>query len=112
MARHPQSAWRPVVRFADAPTAALSAIETRSVPVVASTASIANEQLVPPDFSEEEALTSPITLPKPSARASERVASDRLASELHTPHRHTLEHHKPERLTPERATPERAGKAG
>ncbi|GAA1808282.1 MFS transporter [Agromyces neolithicus] len=34
VARHPQSAWRPVVRFTDAPTAALSAIETQSLPVV------------------------------------------------------------------------------
>ena len=106
VARHPQSAWRPIVRFADAPTAALSAIETQSVPVVGSAASIANERLVPADFSEEVALTSPIPLPKLSARSSERLASERLASERHTPDRRTSEHHTPDRRTPERLTPE------
>ena len=107
VARHPQSAWRPIVRFADAPTAALSAIETQSVPVVGSAAAIANERLVPADFSEEVALTSPIPLPKLSARASERLASERLASERHTPDRHTPERHTPDRRTPEHHTPDR-----
>ena len=55
------------------------------------------------DFSEEVALTSPIPLPRLSARASERLASERLASERHMPDRHT-----PERRTPELRTPERA----
>ena len=127
VARHPQSAWRPVVRFADAPTAALSAIETQSLPVVGSAGSIANGQLVPADFSEEVALTSPIPLPKLSARAPEHLASERHTPDRHTPDRRkpelrTPEHHKSDRHTPElrtpehhepeRLTPDRAGTAG
>ena len=34
LARHPEFAWRPVVRFADAPTAAIAVVPTRSMPVV------------------------------------------------------------------------------
>ena len=97
LARHPQSAWRPVVRFADAPTAAIAAI-TQAMPVVddeaapspAATATRRSrrrrrrgdggerperaerptcriERLVPADFSEEVALTTPIPLPLPKS---------------------------------------------
>ncbi len=102
VARHPESAWRPVVRFADAPTAALSAIETQSLPVVPTASSIANGRLVPADFSEEVALTSPIPLPKLSPRASEQ----------HTPGRHVPDRRSPERRKPEHHTPEPTRSAG
>ena len=75
-----------VVRFADAPTAALSAIETQSLPVAAiRLASIANERLVPADFSEEVALTSPIPLPKLSARSPRVVRASRVRASHASP---------------------------
>lgn len=102
LARHPRYAWRPTVRFADAPTAAIAAVTTQAVPTLQvdqlereierefgrereadrSRAAVRergsdgdrdrelvprvpNDRLVPADFSEEVALTSPIRLPKP-----------------------------------------------
>lgn len=79
--RHPRSAWRPAVRFADAPTAAIAVVATRPVHLVRDRAKpgegelvppVPNDRLVPADFSEQVALTSPIPLPKPQPR--ERAA--------------------------------------
>ncbi|KRE31386.1 MFS transporter [Agromyces sp. Soil535] len=80
LARHPRAAWRPVVRFADAPTAAIAVVPTRPLRVVRDRAAeladrdrdregelvppVPNDRLVPADFSEQVALTSPIPLPK------------------------------------------------
>ena len=78
LARHPRARWRPVVRFADAPTAAIAVMPTRPVQVVRDVPAVAhgsrergelvppvpNERLVPADFSEEVALTSPIPMPR------------------------------------------------
>ncbi|MGW9629383.1 MFS transporter [Agromyces sp. NPDC055520] len=80
LARHPEYAWRPVVRFADAPTAAIAAVTTQAVPTLRVdqferefgrdreadrelVPTVPNDRLVPADFSEEVALTSPIRLP-------------------------------------------------
>ncbi|WP_139415464.1 MFS transporter [Agromyces laixinhei] len=80
-ARHPEYAWRPVVRFADAPTAAIAAITTEAVPTLridqledeierelgrgrATAPSAPRDRPEPADFSEEMALTSPIPLPR------------------------------------------------
>lgn len=85
LTRHPQSRWRPVVRFADAPTAALAAIATQPVEVVRDVAAeqhdqdrdrtlvppVPTDRLVPADFSEEVALNTPIPLPKPGHRSTE-----------------------------------------
>lgn len=85
LARHPQARWRPVVRFADAPTAALAAIATEPVEVIrppeadgrerdrerALVPPVPTDRLVPADFSEQVALTSPIPLPKHGHRQSE-----------------------------------------
>ncbi|WP_136708227.1 MFS transporter [Agromyces sp. H66] len=80
LARHPRARWRPVVRFADAPTAALAAIATQPVEVVrdleaeqrerehALVPPVPTDRLVPADFSEQVALTSPIPLTKPGHR--------------------------------------------
>ncbi|WP_448808297.1 MFS transporter [Agromyces bauzanensis] len=86
LARHPRSTWRPVVRFADAPTAAIAAI-TAPMPVVDRAErielaleraeelderegplvpSVPTERLVPADFSEQVALTTPIPLARGS----------------------------------------------
>jgi MFS family permease len=64
LARHPGARWRPMVRFADAPTAAIAVVPTRPVRIVREP--VPNERLVPADFSEEVALTSPIPLPRAS----------------------------------------------
>jgi hypothetical protein len=75
--RHPRSAWRPAVRFADAPTAAIAVVATRPLPLVHDHARpgegelvppVPNNRLVPADFSEQVALTSPIPLPRPQPR--------------------------------------------
>lgn len=83
LARHPQARWRPVVRFADAPTAALAAIVTEPIEVVrdltaeerdrdrALVPRVPTDRLVPADFSEQVALTSPISLSKPGHRSTE-----------------------------------------
>jgi hypothetical protein len=78
LARHPRARWRPVVRFADAPTAAIAVVATRPVRIARDTAAelagrdrdgdlvppVPNDRLVPADFSEQVALTSPIPLPR------------------------------------------------
>jgi MFS family permease len=77
LARHPQARWRPTVRFADAPTAAIAVVPTRPVRIVREPGrgggdrrddtlvpAVSNDRLVPADFSEEVALTSPIPLPR------------------------------------------------
>lgn len=67
LARHPHARWRPVLRFADAPTAAIAVVPTRAIPVVPDdrlVPPVSNDRLVPADFSEEVALTSPIPLPR------------------------------------------------
>lgn len=86
LARHPQARWRPVLRFADAPTAAIAVVPTRPVRIVRDESSrfmesrlergaghapeselvptVPNDRLVPEDFSEQVALTSPIPLPR------------------------------------------------
>ena len=78
LARHPRARWRPVVRFADAPTAAIAVVATRPVRIARDTAAelagrdrdgdlvppVPNDRLVPADFSEQVALTSPIRLPR------------------------------------------------
>ena len=76
LGRHPRSAWRPVVRFADAPTAAIAVVATRPVQIQREhrpahgdlVPAVTNDRLVPADFSEQVALTSPIPLPKQQAR--------------------------------------------
>lgn len=87
LARHPRFTWRPVVRFADAPTAAIAVVATRPVHVVRDRRSdgelvppVPNDRLVPADFSEQVALTSPIALPKPEHRAGAASASRRPGS--------------------------------
>ncbi|MFD4422475.1 MFS transporter [Agromyces sp. NPDC058484] len=63
LARHPRSAWRPALRFADAPTAAIAVVATRPVRAVrAGVVGAVNDRPVPEDFSQEVALTSPIPL--------------------------------------------------
>ena len=115
-----------MVRFADAPTAAIAVIPTRPVRVVRDQAALArdlrehgelvppvpNERLVPADFSEEVALTSPIPVPRAHHRdrtaphrdvaAPHRdVAAPRGASaHPHGPARGTLPEPAPERTTP------------
>jgi MFS family permease len=78
LARHPRARWRPVVRFADAPTAAIAVVATRPVRIMREHAArdadrdpgrelvppVPNDRLVPADFSEAVALTSPIRLPR------------------------------------------------
>jgi MFS family permease len=71
LARHPRTRWRPVVRFADAPTAAMAVVATRPVRVVR------DSTPAPVDFSEQVALTSPIPLPLP--RAHHHEPTDRVA---------------------------------
>ncbi len=126
LARHPRARWRPVVRFADAPTAAIAVIPTRPVRVVRDQAGLArdlrehgelvppvpNERLVPADFSEEVALTSPIPVPRahhrdrtaPRSRrgrtASRRRRAARRDSAPHGPTRGTLPEPAPDRATP------------
>jgi MFS family permease len=78
LARHPERRWRTVVQFTDAPTSAIAAIDPPPVPAVLDDASdgrYAGDRagLVPADFSEEVALTSPIPLP----RAAQREAGTR-----------------------------------
>ena len=89
LARHPRFSWRPVVRFADAPTAAIAVVPTRPMGIVHLTAEsspptvhrhegelvppVPNDRLVPEDFSEQVALTSPIPLPR--AHHAEHEAS-------------------------------------
>ena len=79
---HPRARWRPVVRFADAPTAAIAIIPTRPVQMVHAepaslhdprdrgelVPSVPNDRLVAADFSEEVALTSPIAIPRTAPR--------------------------------------------
>ena len=100
LTRHPRYAWRPAVRFSDAPTAAIAAVATQSVPTIGVdqlereierefgrdrdadreraarrergsdrerelVPAVPNDRLVPADFSQEVALTSPIRLPRP-----------------------------------------------
>ncbi|WP_173922878.1 MFS transporter [Agromyces sp. Marseille-P2726] len=68
--RHPVARWRPAVRFADAPTAALAVDPTRPGDIVRHERAEpaepvqAAERLEPADFSEEVALTTPIPLPR------------------------------------------------
>lgn len=88
LARHPEFAWRPVVRFSDAPTAAIAVVATQAVPVVREAGeraaerrgpllpAVPNDRLVPADFSEQVALTSPIRLPKLAPRESVPARSD------------------------------------
>ncbi|WP_188743943.1 MFS transporter [Agromyces bauzanensis] len=97
LTRHPQNRWRPVVRFADAPTAALAAIATQPVEVVRDVAAeqrvrdrdrtlvppVPTDRLVPADFSEEVALTTPIPLPKPLHRLTEHPQSGRRETDAH-----------------------------
>ena len=74
--RHPRFSWRPVVRFADAPTAAIAVVATRPIQVQRDhrpahgdlVPAVPNDRLVAADFSEQVALTSPISLPKPPSR--------------------------------------------
>ncbi|WP_307045027.1 MFS transporter [Agromyces ramosus] len=87
LARHPRFTWRPVVRFADAPTAAIAVVATRPVHVVRDRRSdgelvpaVPNDRLVPADFSEQVALTSPIALPKPEHREGAASATRRPGS--------------------------------
>jgi MFS family permease len=82
LARHPRFIWRPVVRFADAPTAAIAVVATRPVHAVRDhrhdgelVPAVPNDRLVPADFSEQVALTSPIPLPKPQHREGAASAS-------------------------------------
>ena len=88
LARHPRARWRPVVRFADAPTAAIAVVPTRPVHVVRPARPVhepareselvprvSNDRLVPADFSEQVALTSPIPLPRGSQRERERESA-------------------------------------
>ncbi|WP_022891054.1 MFS transporter [Agromyces subbeticus] len=89
LARHPEFAWRPVVRFSDAPTAAIAVVATQAVPVVRDGTderaaerrgpllpTVPNDRLVPADFSEQVALTSPIRLPKLAPREFVPARSD------------------------------------
>jgi len=92
LARHPQVRWRPVLQFADAPTAAIAVIPTRPVHVVP-----AQPRPVPEDFSEQVALTSPIALPRHPL--ADREASTHDAT--HDPTHHVPPHHEP--LPPEAA---------
>lgn len=86
LARHPRFTWRPVVRFADAPTAAIAVVATRPVhiqrerrPEGELVPPVPNDRLVPADFSEQVALTSPIPLPKPQHREGAASAPRRPA---------------------------------
>lgn len=86
LARHPRFTWRPVVRFADAPTAAIAVVATRPVhiqrerrPESELVPPVPNDRLVPADFSEQVALTSPIPLPKPQHREGAASAPRRPA---------------------------------
>ena len=82
-----------MLRFADAPTAAIAVVPTRPVHVVRP-----EPRPVPEDFSEQVALTSPIALPRhPHA---EREASK------HDVARHLPSHHEP-RHPPTAADPSR-----
>lgn len=79
--RHPDARWRPSVRFADAPTAAIAVEPTRSTEVLRSTRLAPDQQveparrLEPADFSEEIALTTPIPLPTLPQRDAEEVGT-------------------------------------
>jgi MFS family permease len=79
--RHPDVRWRPSVRFADAPTAAIAVEPTRPVEVLRSTRLAPDQQveparrLEPADFSEEIALTTPIPLPTLPQRDAEEVGT-------------------------------------
>ena len=68
LARHPERRWRTVVQFTDAPTSAIAAIDPPVLDVLddAPDGRDARDHagLVPADFSEEVALTSPIPLPR------------------------------------------------
>jgi MFS family permease len=84
-ARHPRSSWRPVVRFADAPTAAIAVVATRPIQIQRDhrpahgdlVPAVPNDRLVAADFSEQVALTSPISLPKPPSREPDADAPRR-----------------------------------
>ncbi len=102
LARHPRARWRPVVRFADAPTAAIAIIPTRPVQVVRAEPSSAHDprergELVPPvpndrlvaaDFSEEVALTSPIPMPRHPHRDDAAAHTNRDVPSAHVPAAH------------------------
>jgi MFS family permease len=94
LARHPQARWRPVLQFADAPTAAIAVIPTRPVHVVRP-----EPRPVPEDFSEQVALTSPIALPRhPHAdREAPRHDAPRHDATHHVPPHHEAPHHEPTR---------------
>jgi len=92
LARHPQVRWRPVLQFADAPTAAIAVIPTRPVHVVP-----AKPRPVPEDFSEQVALTSPIALPRHPLADREASTHDATHGATH----HVPPHHEP--LPPEAA---------
>jgi hypothetical protein len=99
LARHPQVRWRPVLQFADAPTAAIAVIPTRPVHVVP-----AKPRPVPEDFSEQVALTSPIALPRHPL--ADREASTHDATHHVPPHHEALPpeaaHHPPSQHEPSR----------
>jgi MFS family permease len=65
LGRHPETRWRPALRFADAPTAAVAVVATSSIPVVpAPHTRPSAERPEPAEFSDEVALTTPIPLPR------------------------------------------------
>ncbi|HEY6800298.1 MAG TPA: MFS transporter [Agromyces sp.] len=89
LTRHPERRWRTVVQFTDAPTSAIAAIDPPPVPVHDEVDDCEardrrdhadrhdDNGLVPADFSEEVALTSPIPLPRATHREANAPRSPR-----------------------------------
>ena len=106
---HPRARWRPVVRFADAPTAAIAIIPTRPVQIVRAepaslhdprergelVPSVPNDRLVAADFSEEVALTSPIAIPRPHRDDAAAHHAPGQPAPAHGPAHHVPSHHAP-----------------